>query len=81
MNGKIEELAIQAVDDIDYEYKQEINMPTVIVNKFARLLIKECLRITEEQRVKILNNPDDPSWTEHLADVQTNIKNYFGIMQ
>jgi len=47
--------------------------------EFAELIIKECIDICEQQRVKILNNPDDPSWTEHLAEVQTNIKQHFGV--
>lgn len=44
---------------------------------FAELIVHDCLRIAEEQRIKILKNPDDPSWTEHLAEVQTNIRQHF----
>lgn len=47
--------------------------------KFAELILKDCYNILEKQRHKILSNPQDPSWTEHLADCQANIKNHFGI--
>ena len=41
--------------------------------------VKECVTICERQRVKILKNPTDPSWTEHLAEVQSAIKQRFGV--
>lgn len=33
--------------------------------------IEECADICEAQRQKILSRPDDPSWTEHLAEAQS----------
>ena len=47
--------------------------------KLAELILLECVDICEQQRLKILNNPNDPSWTEHLADAQNNIKQHFGL--
>jgi predicted flavoprotein YhiN len=47
--------------------------------KFAQLIVKECMAICEQQRVKILENPNDPSWTEHLAECQTNMQQIFGV--
>lgn len=44
-----------------------------IREKFAELIVRECMDICEQQRLKILNNPDDPSWTEHLAECQINM--------
>jgi hypothetical protein len=41
--------------------------------------VKECVTICEQQRVKILKNPADPSWTEHLAEVQSEMKQRFGV--
>ncbi len=41
--------------------------------------VKECVTICERQRVKILKNPADPSWTEHLADVQSAMKQRFSV--
>lgn len=35
---------------------------------------ERCIRIAEEQRLKILAREDDPSWTEHLAEVQSRIR-------
>jgi hypothetical protein len=41
--------------------------------------VKECVTICERQRAKILKNPVDPSWTEHLAEVQSAMKQRFGV--
>jgi hypothetical protein len=41
--------------------------------------VKECVTICERQRVRILKNPTDPSWTEHLAEVQNAMKQRFGV--
>jgi hypothetical protein len=41
--------------------------------------VKECVTICERQRAKILKNPADPSWTEHLAEVQEAMKQRFGV--
>lgn len=40
-------------------------------------LEKSILDIVEQQRRKILNNPNDPSWTEHLAEVSEKIRILF----
>lgn len=31
-------------------------------------------KIVEQRRLQILANPDDPSWTEHFAELQTIIR-------
>lgn len=36
-------------------------------------LLERAAELCEEQRQKILANKDDPSWTEHLADVRSRI--------
>jgi hypothetical protein len=41
--------------------------------------VKECVTICERQREKILKNPADPSWTEHLAEVQSAMKQRFSV--
>ncbi len=41
--------------------------------------VKECVTICERQRAKILKNPADPSWTEHLAEVQSAMKQRFSV--
>jgi hypothetical protein len=41
--------------------------------------VKECVTICERQRMKILQNPNDPSWTEHLAEVQSAMKQRFSV--
>jgi len=42
MNERIKELAVEAFESIDYPYKQEINMPDILMEKFAELIVKEC---------------------------------------
>ena len=76
MNENLRKLSLEARMQLA---SQRRDNTTQILEKFAGEIVKECVRIAEEQRVKILNNPNDSSWTEHLADVQTNIKNYFGV--
>ncbi len=36
--------------------------------------LEEAAKVCEEQRQNILKNPNDPSWTEHLAMAQINIR-------
>ena len=43
MNERIKELAVEAFESIDYPFKQEINMPDVLVKKFAELIVGECV--------------------------------------
>ena len=51
------------------------------LEKFAELIVRECAMICEQQRIKILNNPDDPSWTEHLTECQVTMKQHFGVTE
>jgi hypothetical protein len=50
-----------------------------IVNRAVEAAVKECVTICERQRVKILKNPADPSWTEHLAEVQSAMQQRFSV--
>ncbi len=77
MNERIRKLAQQAGAGWDHKYHWYVGSETM--QKFAELIVRDCLRIAEEQRIKILKNPSDPSWTEHLAEVQTNIRQHFGV--
>lgn len=36
--------------------------------------LDEAVKLTEARRVKVLNNKDDPSWTEHFAELQGEIR-------
>jgi len=78
MNERIRELINQSMESTGVEglggSYMELNP-----EKFAELIVQECVTICEQQRTKILQNPNDPSWTEHLAEVQTNIKQHFGV--
>ena len=62
MNERLKELADQC-----YHLYSEHNINSA---KFVNLIVQECMDICEQQRLKILDNPDDPSWTEHLAECQ-----------
>jgi hypothetical protein len=76
MNERISELAKQAgMWRQHYDIGEE--SPSNL-EEFAELIVQECVTICEQQRTKILQNPNDPSWTEHLAEVQINIKQQFG---
>jgi hypothetical protein len=77
MNERIKELAKQAgMWRQHYDIGEE--SPSNL-EEFAELIVQECVTICEQQRTKILQNPSDPSWTEHLAEVQNNIKQHFGV--
>ena len=77
MNERIKELAKQAgMWRQHYDIGEE--SPSNL-EEFAELIVRECVTICEQQRTKILQNPNDPSWTEHLTEVQTNIKQHFGV--
>lgn len=80
MNERIKELANKyAFSKEPYEKIKNKAWTDVYNEKFAELIVQECCSIAENQRSKVIENPDDPSWTEHFVDVQTNIKNKFGI--
>lgn len=83
MNEQIRKLAKQAITDkltLD-EFINDLKLnPNTYwgftdseLEKFTELIVRECMNICEQQRLKILNNPDDPSWTEHLAECQINM--------
>ena len=71
MNERIRELYEQC----HHRYREH----NINLEKFAELIVWECVTICEQQRTKILQNPNDPSWTEHLVEVQTNIKQHFKV--
>lgn len=64
--------------DIVYKYRDRHNVyeSEIALMKYT---VQQCTNICEHQRQKILNNPDDPSWTEHLTECQNNMKILFGI--
>lgn len=79
MNERIRELAEQATTRTFDGTGTDVGKLVLDEQKFAQLIVQECCSIAENQRLKVIENPDDPSWTEHFVDVQTNIKNKFGI--
>lgn len=66
MNEQIRELAEQCY----YPYEEH----HIDLAQFVERVVKKCMDICEQQRRKILQNPNDPSWTEHLAECQTNMQ-------
>ena len=44
---------------------------------FVELIVRKCMVICEQQRLKVLNNPDDPSWIEHLTECQNAMQQMF----
>jgi len=75
MNRLLQEMWRQAVLDTT---KTPMNFEEA-AEKFANDILHRCVKIAETERMSILHNPNDPSWTEHLANVQTQIKQTFGV--
>ena len=49
MNKRIQELAAEAFESINYPFKQEINMPDILVEKFAELMAKEFVELMKKE--------------------------------
>lgn len=79
MNEKFENLMYQAGLTAQGSWDNMDSYDREAIAKFAELIVRECVDICEQQRMKILNNPNDPSWTEHLIEAQTNIRQHFGV--
>lgn len=77
MNKRIQELANQCYETGPIGKDGWPEYSRLNEQKFAVLIARECMYICEQQRVKILNNPNDPSWTEHLAECQTTMEQTF----
>lgn len=43
------------------------------VEAAVNVVLDECAAMSEKYRQKVLSNPDDPSWTEHFADMELEI--------
>jgi hypothetical protein len=39
------------------------------------MTLEQVLQIIEKKRCKVLENPQDPSWTEHFQDLKNEISN------
>lgn len=89
MNQRIHDLVEQAVEEKQTleEFIESIRsnpsgyygFSKSELEKLYELIVRDCMKFCEQQREKILENPNDPSWTEHLDEVQTNIKQHFGV--
>lgn len=84
MNERIRELAEQSdMITILNQHASEYGdgffeaTPYPELEMFVELIVRKCIAICEQQRLKVLNNPDDPSWTEHLTECQTTIERTF----
>lgn len=50
MNERIEKLAWQAMDEMDPEsFSEDVHIPTEWYQKFAELIVRECLGIIDEE--------------------------------
>ena len=45
MNERIIKLFAEAFDNLDYPFKQEINCPDILIEKFAELIVRECAKV------------------------------------
>lgn len=74
MNQRIEDLMYLAGLTAQSCWDSMDDYDRQAIEKFAELIVRQCMDICEQQRLKILNNPNDPSWTEHLAECQTTME-------
>jgi hypothetical protein len=82
MNERIETIAVETLtflrhNVLSHSDMEDISIPDAFLEKFTELIVHGCMNICEQQRLKILNNPNDPSWSEHLAECQTAMQQMF----
>ena len=70
MNERIKELAKQAVGGIQTDFY----IPDVFKEKFAELIVKECI-----EQASISNGHGNNQWDKALTFAADNIKKHFGV--
>lgn len=80
MNTRIQELVVQAkimAEEVINGKIPKNHTLDAFAEKFAELIVQDCIDICEQQRIKIIKTPSDPSWTEHLAECQISMEQTF----
>jgi hypothetical protein len=75
MNKRIEELAEQAVEEMDQEaFSEDMYIPEEWIQKFAELIVRECM-----EQASIGNMGGNNQWDKALTFAADNIKKHFGV--
>ena len=76
-DADLDDLAEQLVVDLA-DYRVKADAATALVRAaFARVAAAEraaLVAMLEARRIRVLQTPDDPSWTEHFAELQNEVR-------
>ncbi len=83
MNKRIKELAEQARNLVEHDYEylpEEADRVELIHEKFAELIIRECLEQVEQAKNSPFVSLDDAKRMSHFVDVtKKNVQKHFGV--
>jgi hypothetical protein len=78
MNERIRELAIEA--GYDWAWNTQIDFGHKEMEKFAELIVRECVEQVEQAKNSLFVSLDDAKRMSHFVDVTTKkIKKHFGV--
>ena len=81
MNERIKELAEQALNEYTATYHNEAKIPEAYLKKFAELIVRECAKAAYKYTddSKNYEHYDDIGWDCLPGDLQSHIKEHFGV--
>jgi len=81
MNERIQQLAEQALNEYSATYHNEAKIPEAYLNKFAELIVRECAKAAYKYTddSKNYEHYDDIGWDCLPGDLQSHIKEHFGV--
>ena len=81
MNKRIKELAEQALNEYTATYHNEAKIPEAYLKKFAELIVLECAKAAYKYTddSKNYEHYDDIGWDCLPGDLQSHIKEHFGV--
>jgi len=81
MNERIKELAEQALNEYSATYHNEAKIPEAYLKKFAELIVRECAKAAYKYTddSKNYEHYDDIGWDCLPGDLQSHIKEHFGV--
>ena len=81
MNERIEELAEQAFDKANNGTISDIKIPKEFIEKFAELIVAECLKKVEEEYKSVLEDKEMMKDTHWDGYVQCGVDSYVAIRE
>jgi hypothetical protein len=73
MNERLNQLAEQAFNEYESVYKSDANIPKEFTEKFAQLIVRECISKLEEEIYRSIDNEGDEIWPDLI------LKKHFGV--